>query len=529
MYDYVIVGAGSAGCVLAHRLSEDPDCRVLLVEAGGPDSSDLIHVSAAWPALMRSANDWDHSTGYEPHLGNRRIYLPRGRVLGGSSSLNAMVYMRGLPSDYDGWRDGGCAGWGWADLLPYFKRAEDNERGADAHHGAGGPQAVSDNRARTPCAQAFIDAAIAYGLAPNEDFNAGTQDGVGWYQATQRDGRRASTAVAYLHPVAGRANLEVQTHVEVLSVIFEGTRAVGIRGVQHGAPVELRGREVILSAGAFGSPQLLMLSGVGRPDELAALGIPAVAELPGVGDNLHDHPGIGVPFRLSTEDSLFGAFTPENLALLAEGRGPLSSNGNEAGGFLRTHAGVEEPDVQLHLIPGLFFDEGLRPGDGHGVSIAANVSRPRSRGFLRLVSPEPTTKPMIVHNYLAEPEDFAAMAAAVRAIVAIAGTGPLAERISGPALAPASDAEEDIAAFVRAHCQTTYHPCGSCRMGTDEQAVVDPELRVRGMEGLRVVDASVFPAVPSGNTNAPVIAVAERAADVIRGRAAPAEEAALTA
>ena len=519
MYDFIVVGAGSAGCVLAHRLTEDPATRVLLVEAGGADTGMLLGIPAAWPAIFRADTDWDHSTGYEPHLGNRRVFQPRGRVLGGSSSVNGMVYIRGLPSDYDNW---GVPGWGWADLLPYFMRAEDNERGADAHHGVGGPMRVSDGRSRNPGAQAFLDAAVAWGLPRTEDFNAGVQDGVGFYQVMQRDGRRESAATAYLHPVASRPNLDVQTHVRVHSLIFEGTRAVGVRGVRSDdAPVELRGGEVILSAGAFGSPQLLMASGVGRSAETAAHGMAVVADVPGVGENMHDHPLIGAVYHSHAQDSLFGAFTEPNLALFAEGRGPLTSSGNEAGGYLRTRPDLAEPDVQLHCVPGLFFDEGLRPGVGHGLTIGANISRPKSRGYLRLASPDVTAKPLIVHNYLAERADLDATVAALRAITGIIAQEPLRQRLGDAAQAPAPDADDAaVEAYVRAHTQTAYHPVGSCRMGTDELAVVDPELRVHGCEGLRVIDASVFPAVPSGNTNAPVIAMAERAADVVLGRTA---------
>jgi choline dehydrogenase len=522
-YDYVIVGAGSAGCVLANRLSEDPDTRVLLIEAGGRDSNDLIHIPAAFSALYRSAQDWDHSTGYEPHCNERRIYLPRGKVLGGSSSINAMIYIRGNRADYDEWRDLGCEGWGWDDMLPYFKRAEDNERGESELHGAGGPLRVSEGRARGAMSEAFIDAALATGLKANDDFNGPDQDGIGWYQVTQRDGKRGSVAACYLHPVLDRPNLTVETHVNVLNILFEGTRAVGVAGQRLDDVVSFRAeREVIVSCGTYNSPQLLQLAGIGRPDELAELQIEAVADVQGVGLNLHDHPNCGVVFLSSREDSLFGALNDENLARWqTEGQGPLTSNIAEVGGFVRTRDGLDAPDIQFHFAPAIFDNEGLVPAQAHGLSLGACVVKPKSRGYVALVSPDPTTKPLIVHNYFAAEEDLQSMVAGVRMVMEIAGTEPLKSCISGPQTAPASDSAEDILAHIRQRTFTLYHPVGTCKMGTDEMAVVDPELRVRGTEGLRVVDASVMPTVPRGNTNAPVIAVAEKAADLIRG-AAPA-------
>jgi choline dehydrogenase len=491
MYDYVIVGAGSAGCVLANRLSEDPDVSVLLLEAGGPDANDLVHLPAAFPALYRSAQDWDHSTIYEPHANDRRIYLPRGKVLGGSSSINAMIYIRGNRADYDGW---GLEGWSFDDLLPYFKRAEDNERGPDEYHGSGGPLPVSEGRSRNPLSQAFLDAAAARGLAANPDFNAARQEGVGWYQLTQRRGARVSAAVAYLHPVLDRPNLTVETHVHALAILFDGERAVGVRGGRQSEAIEFHAdREVIVACGAYNSPQLLMLSGLGRPAELEQLLIDVVADVPQVGLNLHDHPNSGLIYAIDAEVSLFGKLNKENLALFkTEGQGPLTSNIAETGGFVRTRDGLDTPDVQFHFVPGRFLNEGLVPGDGHGY---------------------------IVHNYLEHQDDVASLVAGVRMGVEICATEPLAGFATEMIEGPASDSDEDILAHARQHLMTIYHPVGSCRMGDDDGAVVDRELRVRGVERLRVVDASVMPDVPSGNTNAPTIALAERAADLIRGRA----------
>ena len=515
MYDYVIVGAGSAGCVLANRLTEDPDVSVLLLEAGGPDTNELVHLPAAFSALYRTAQDWDHSTIYEPFANDRRIYLPRGKVLGGSSSINAMVYMRGNPLDYDEWGPG----WTWDEMLPYFKRSEDNESGESDFHGAGGPLPVSEGRSRNPLGQMFLDSATAHGLSLNEDFNGPEQDGVGWYQVTHRNGARASAAGAYLHPAMTRPNLTVETHVHALSILFEGGRAVGVVGARLSEMIVHRAeREVIVCGGSYNSPQLLMLSGLGRPAELADLQIEVVAELPEIGLNLHDHPNAGAVYSIDEEISLFGALNEENLALFeGEGRGPLTSNVAEAGGFMRTRDGLDAPDVQFHFAPARFQSEGLVPGDGHGFALGACVLKPKSRGFVALGSPDPTAKPLIVHNYLEHPDDVASMVAGVRTSMEICESGPLGEVSTGMLIGPPSRSDEDIEAHVRARLQTLYHPVGTCRMGDDPGAVVDRELRVRGVSGLRVVDASVIPSVPRGNTNAPVIALAERAADLIRG------------
>jgi choline dehydrogenase len=515
MYDYVIVGAGSAGCVLANRLTEDPDVSVLLLEAGGPDTNELVHLPAAFSALYRSAQDWDHSTIYEPYANDRRVYLPRGKVLGGSSSINAMVYIRGNPLDYDAWGPG----WTWEEMLPYFKRAEDNERGESEFHGVGGPLSVSEGRSRNPLAQAFLDSAAAHGLPANEDFNDGSQDGVGWYQVTERNGARASTAVCYLHPVMSRPNLTVETHVHALSILFEGGRAVGVVGARLSEMVVHRAeREVIVCGGTYNTPQLLMLSGLGRPAELEELQIEVVAESPELGLNLHDHPNAGAVYGIDEELSLFGALNEENLALFeAEGRGPLTSNVAEAGGFIRTRDDLEAPDVQFHFAPARFQSEGLVPGDGHGFAFGACVLKPESRGFVALGSPDPTAKPLIVHNYLQHPDDVASMVVGVRTGLEICESGRLGELSTGMLIGPTSKSDEDIEANCRQRLQTLYHPVGTCRMGDEPTAVVDRELKVRGVEGLRVVDASVMPTVPRGNTNAPVIALAERAADLIKG------------
>ena len=516
MHDYVIVGAGSAGCVLANRLSEDPDTSVLLLEAGGPDTNDLIHLPAAFSALYRSAQDWDHSTIYEPFANDRRIYLPRGKVLGGSSSINAMIYIRGNRIDYDDW---GVPGWTFAELLPYFKRAEDNERGADSLHGAGGPLPVSEGRSRNPLCEAFLEAAAAAGHVANADFNGAEQDGMGHYQLTQRGGARASAAVAYLHPVADRPNLAVETHVHALSLLFDGERCNGVAGLRLSEQLEFRAsREVIVACGAYNSPQLLMLSGLGRPEELELLQIPVVAELPEVGLNLSDHPNSGAIWGIEEELSLLGALNDDNLAVFeSEGRGPLTSNVAEVGGFARTREGLPAPDVQFHFAPAVFQSEGLVPADRHGFSFGTCVLKPKSRGYVALGSPDPTAKPLIVHNYLEHPDDAASMVGGLRLTMEIGRKEPLAGLASETIQGPESDSDEDLLAYARRTLQTLYHPVGTCRMGEDAGAVVDAELRVCGVEGLRVVDASVMPSVPRGNTNAPTIALAERASDLIRG------------
>ena len=518
-HDYVIVGAGSAGCVLANRLSEDPDTSVLLIEAGPPDTADFIHIPAAMAALFRTENDWDYSSGWEPNLFNRRVFLPRGKTLGGSSSINAMIYIRGNRRDWDQWAAEGCDGWTWDAILPYFKRAEDNARGADDLHGAGGPLSVSDAIAKNPLAQAFLDSAASAGHTMNPDFNGPEQDGFGWYQVTQRGGKRCSTAVGYLHPVTDRPNLTVETNLQVTKVLFSGTRAIGVEAKRLNDLLEFHAdAEVLICGGTYNSPQLLTLSGLGRAEELELLQIPLVAESPGLGMNLSDHPTAGGTWTTSTELSLKDALNDDNLAEWMGGGGMLTSNVGESGGFLRTRDGLETPDVQYHMVPAMFEQEGLVPPPAHGFTLSTCVLRPTSRGMVAVVSPDPTAKPLIVHNYLGTDEDLASIVAGFRTSLEIVAQGPLAEHVQDGHMVPDGDSDEAIERHIRSTMQTIYHPVGTCRMGTDDEAVVDPELRVRGVEGLRVIDASVFPSTPRGNTNAPTIAVAERAADLIRGR-----------
>lgn len=512
-YDYVIVGAGSAGCVLAARLSEDPDTTVALVEAGGPDTAQEIHIPAAFSQLFKSEADWDLDTEPEPELDGRRAYLPRGKVLGGCSSINAMIYIRGNRADYDGWAAAGATGWSYDEVLPYFLRAEDNERGADAHHGTGGPLRVSDSRSAHPLAAAFVEAAVRAGHPRNDDFNGESQLGVGPYQLTQLGGMRHSVAVAYLHPALGRPNLTVLPHAHARRVVLDAGRATGVEVERGGEAVVLRAdREVIVSAGAYESPKLLMLSGVGPAGTLAAFGLETVADLP-VGQGLQDHFMALLNFRTDAE-SLFTAATPDNAALLAgEGRGPLTSNIGEAGGFLHSRDGLTAPDVQFHFAPVLFHQEGLGPVTEHGFALGPCVLAPASRGEVTLRSARPGAAPRIRHNYLTAPEDRAAIVAGVRAALEVVEHKPLTDLVTGPFSVPASASEADILAWVRRTGMTLFHPTSTCAIGT----VVDPELRVLGTTGLRVVDASVFPTVPRGNTNAPTVMAAEKAADLIKG------------
>ena len=512
-FDYVIVGAGSAGCTLAARLTEDPDVKVCLLEAGPPDTADEIHLPAGSLALGLSKYDWGMVSDPEPGLGFRQRVLPRGRTLGGSSSTNAMVYIRGNHADYDAWAAMGFPEWGWENVLPYFIRAEDNERGASELHGAGGPLRVSENRSRFRTCEAFIEAAVQAGIPRNDDFNGPGQDGVGWYQVTQRDGLRCSTAVAYLHPALARANLTLMTDSHVTRLLLEGSRAVGVEVDQANQLSEIRaGREVILCAGAYQSPQILLLSGIGPAEELELGGIPVVADLP-VGRGLQDHIATWLAYTTS-EPSLLTAETEENLALVeAEGRGPLTSNFAESGGFIRTHDGLDAPDIQLHAIPILFPEAGSGEILVDGWALSACLLQPASRGFVKLRSRVPTARPRILNNYLQAEADRATLIEGVRRCVEIAAQPALRAVTADVYAAPGGEDDASIVAHIERNSTTLYHPVGTCRMGS----VVDSELRVMGIDGLRVIDASVMPKLVRGNTNAPTIMIAEKGADLIRG------------
>jgi choline dehydrogenase len=519
VYDYVIVGAGSAGCVLANRLTEDPGARVLLLEAGGKDVRQEIRIPVAFSKLFKTPVDWAYATEEQPHVNGRRMYWPRGKMLGGSSSLNAMIYIRGNRRDYDRWRDLGNEGWGFDDVLPYFKRAENNERGPSEYHGVGGPLNVADQRDPRPLTHAFVEAGAQLGLPRNADFNAAEQEGVGLYQVTQKNGKRHSAAEAYLKPAIDRPNLTVLTDVLADHVLFEGGRAVGVEYLRDGRAERARAeREVVLTGGAVGTPQLLMLSGVGPADHLRSLGVPVVADLPGVGRNLRDHLAVPVTYECREPVTLADAESVGNLLrYLVLKKGPLTSNVAEGGAFLRLAAGRSTPDLQFHFAPAYFMDHGFQNPDGDGFTLAPTLLDPASVGEIALRSTDPADAPAIRPNYLQEPADLRTLVDGVKLARELART-PALGRYRGAEVWPGDWArtDEDLAEHVRRHVQTLYHPVGTCRMGEDAGAVVDARLRVRGVEGLRVADASVMPGIVSGNTNAPTIMIAEKAAGLIR-------------
>ena len=518
MYDYVIVGAGSAGCVLAARLSEDPDTSVLLLEAGPQDTKQDIHVPLGYLKLARTEVDWNYASAPEPNCNGRRISLPRGKVLGGSSSVNAMVYIRGNRRDYDEWE---VPGWSWDDLFPYFLKAEDNERGASEWHATGGPLPVSDQRSGNAITPAFVEAGVEAGLTRNEDFNGAEQDGVGMYQVTQRGGMRVSASVAYLHPAIERPNLTVMPYMHVHRVLFEGRRAVGVEASRLGEVQELRAeREVILCGGAYNSPQLLMLSGVGPAEHLTMREVEVLLDQPAVGENLSDHPATFGVWTTPEPASLLAALEPEALAEFeATQTGPFASNLAEAGGFARVGSGAEAPDVQFHVAPIHIVEEGMGDPEGHGVWVSPCLLTPRSRGSVRLASSDPTAQPVVRNAFYAEEDDMERMVDAFRLAQEICAQPSFAPYAADPYTLPAGDSDEALRAHIAATTFEIYHPVGTCAIGS----VVDPELRVEVLEALRVVDASVMPTVPRGNTNAPTIAIAERAADLIRhGEAAAA-------
>ena len=507
-FDYVIVGAGAAGSVVASRLTESPEMRVLVLEAGRPDDDPRIAQPSSYRELPGSDLDWKYSTEEEPQLGGRRVPWPRGRVWGGSGAISAMIYVRGPARDFDRWKELGNPGWGYEDALPWFRKAETQERGPSRYHGAGGPQNVADPRWVPPLSLAFVEAAREIGLRRSEDFNVESPEGVGLYQLNQRNGERHSAATAYLRPALVRPNLTVESHALVTRVLVEEGRAVGVTYVRDGTVREARAsREVILCAGTIGSPQLLMLSGIGPAEHLGSLGVPVARDLPGVGGNLQDHPRVALTWESKKPLGL----TPTEQAAAArdyarDRTGPLSSPGVGAGAFVRTIA-EEAPDVQI--IPT------GNPAAGT-FSLHVALMRPSSRGSIRLRSRDPEAPPVIRANYLAETRDLEALVRGLAVARRIAGAGPLAA-YRGRELGPdAGSGEEALRRFVRANATTFFHPVGTCRMGNDPLAVVDDQLRVRGVAGLRVMDASVMPTLVGGATHAATVMIAEKGADLVK-------------
>jgi choline dehydrogenase len=521
-YDYIIVGAGSAGCVLANRLSEDPECRVLLLEAGPRDWNPFIHMPAGLAQLIKFKSvNWSYETEPEPGLNNRRLYWPRGKVLGGSSSINAMCYIRGHASDYDDWRDLGNGGWGFADVLPYFRRSEDQQRGESEFHGVGGPLGVSDLSHVNDLSPVFIQAAQQAEYFRNVDFNGAVQRGFGLYQVTQRDGQRCSSARGYLRPVRSRPNLTVRTRALTQKIQLHGTQANGIVyrrfGRMHYARAE---REVLLCGGAINSPQLMMLSGIGPATMLERAGVKVLHDRVGVGGNLQDHLDVMTLTRCLlpvTYDHLNELMVGLRYFLYREGIG--TSNIAEAGGFVASGRSERpRPDIQFHFVPALLDDHGRNRLPGDGYTLHACNLRPESRGHLELKNDDPAAAPRIFANYLSESEDVEMMLECLKFSREILGQ-PAFRPFRAHEIHPGNDVTDrkGLLEFIRNKAESIYHPVGTCRMGVDGEAVVDPELRVHGFEGLRVVDASIMPTLIGGNTNAPTMMIAEKAADMIRG------------
>ena len=528
--DYIIVGGGSAGCVLAARLSEDRNVRVLLLEAGGADRHPLYHMPAGFARMTKGIGSWGWDTVPQKNLGGRVLRFTQAKVIGGGSTINAQIYTRGNARDYDAWaEEEGCTGWAYRDVLPYFRRAEHNERFADEFHGTDGPLGVSVPVNPLPISEAFLRAAQQLGIPYNPDFNGARQEGIGHYQVTVRDARRSSAAVAYLRPARRRPNLAVRTGVPTLRVLVEHGRAVGVEAWVNGARETIRAaREVILSAGAIGSPRLLLLSGIGPAAHLRAVGIDVEHDLPGVGGNLQDHLDLYAIAECTGDHTYDGYLEPHRAAwagaqYLLFRKGPVASTLFETGGFWFSGTDAAWPDIQFHLGLGSGIEAGVPKLRHAGVTVNSAYLRPASRGTVRLASADPAAAPMIDPNYWDAPEDRRRALEGLRVAREILRQDALrpfvlVERMPGSGVT----AEADLIAYAHRTCKTDHHPVGTCRIGTGADAVVAPDLRLRGLDGLRIADASVMPRLPSCNTNAPAIMVGEKAADLVRGVGYPA-------